>query len=137
MSAPTLGRPKLNITTEEKEQAHDEKCDRVEIEHCIYLAKHKYGMGKINTIFKETAIHVIATVALSLNFRRILRALICILTARILIAANFSEIRFVQLRLLMNNEYVTFSGFYHYLFDWKLYSILTKFQKRKLKIPFE
>ena len=77
MSGPTLGRPKLNIITEEKEQAHDEECERVEIERFVYISKYKYGVRKNNKILKETAMHVIATVALSLNLCRILS--LCIL----------------------------------------------------------
>lgn len=75
LSGPALGRPKKGEVFDKK-QAHQDECERVEVERCFSLAKRKCGMGKVTAKLRETAEHVIAMSILVLNLRRIQSALL-------------------------------------------------------------
>ena len=73
LAGPPLGRPKKNAE-QDKRQAHQDECERVEVERCFSLAKRKCGMGLITAKLQETAAHVIAMSILVLNLRKFQRA---------------------------------------------------------------
>ena len=70
LSGPPLGRPKKALEPD-KRQAHQDECERVEVERCFSLAKRKCGMGLVTAKLQETAAHMIAMSILVLNLRRI------------------------------------------------------------------
>ena len=75
LSGPPLGRPKKDSESD-KRQAHQDECDRVEVERCFSLAKRKCGMGLVKAKLQETAAHVIAMSILVLNLRRLCHTLL-------------------------------------------------------------
>ena len=72
LSGPPLGRPTKDLEPD-KRRAHQDECERVEVERCFSLAKSKCGMGLITAKLQETVAHVIAMSILVLNLRRIQR----------------------------------------------------------------
>jgi hypothetical protein len=70
MSGPALGRPK-KATEYDAKQAHEDECERVEVERCFSLAKRKCGMGLVRAKLQETAAHVLAMSVFVLNLRKI------------------------------------------------------------------
>ena len=75
LSGPPLGRPKKD-SEPDKQQAHQDECERVEVERCFSLAKRKCGMGLVTAKLQETVAHVIAMSILVLNLRRLSHALL-------------------------------------------------------------
>ena len=75
LSGPALGRPKKDVALD-KQQAHIDECERVEVERCFSLAKRKCGMGLVTAKLQETAAHVIAMSIVVLNLRRVQRTLL-------------------------------------------------------------
>lgn len=75
LSGPALGRPKMDAAAD-KQQAHRDECERVEVERCFSLAERKCGMGLVTARLRETAAHVIAMSIVVLNLRKIQRALL-------------------------------------------------------------
>ena len=73
LSGPALGRPKKDAVLD-RQQAHQDECERVEVERRFSLAKRKCGMGLVTARLQETAAHVIAMSIVVLNLRRIQRA---------------------------------------------------------------
>ena len=70
LSGPPLGRPKKD-SEPDKQQAHQDECERVEVERCFSLAKRKCGMGLVTAKLQETVAHVIAMSILVLNLRKL------------------------------------------------------------------
>ena len=95
LSGPPLGRPKKDSESE-KRQAHQDECERVEVERCFSLAKRKCGMGLVTAKLQETAAHVIAMSILVLNLRRLHHALLRFFSWLFSYLTPHMELEFVQ-----------------------------------------
>ena len=76
LSGPPLGRPKANVSLEEKKQTRDDECSRVAIEGKFGQGKRRFGLGHIMTKLAETSETAIAITILVINLERLLRPLI-------------------------------------------------------------
>ena len=72
VSGPALGRPKKNITVEEKKQAYIDAVDRIEVERGFSLAKRCFGLGLIVTKLEETTRGSISLSIIAMNLDRLL-----------------------------------------------------------------
>ncbi len=82
MSGPPLGRPKKNVSNQEKKQAREDEKVRNRIEGKFGEGKRKYGLDLIKTKLKETSENKVAIIILAMNLmtvvRRILRGIFCL-----------------------------------------------------------
>lgn len=82
MSGPPLGRPKKNMSSEEKKQAREDEKIRNRIEGKFGEGKRRYGLDLINTKLKETSENKIAIIILAMNLMtlliRVLKELFCL-----------------------------------------------------------
>ncbi len=82
MSGPKLGRPRKNISPDEKKQAREDEKIRNRVEGKFGEGKRKYGLNLIKTKLEETSENKIAMTILAMNLmtvlRRALRALFCL-----------------------------------------------------------
>lgn len=72
MSGPKLGRPKKNVSNEEKKQAYNDQLIRNRIEGKFGEGKRKYGLNLIMTKLKETSETKIAMSFLVMNLMTLL-----------------------------------------------------------------
>lgn len=81
MSGPALGRPKKNVTKEEKKQAREDETIRNRIEGKFGESKRRYGLNLIKTKLKETSENKVAIAVLAMNLmtiiRKVLRGFLC------------------------------------------------------------
>lgn len=75
ITGPALGRPKKNISLEDKRQAYDDAVDRIEVERDFSLAKRCFGLGMIVTKLEETTRSSISLSIISMNLNRLARFL--------------------------------------------------------------
>ncbi len=82
MSGPPLGRPRKNISKEEKKQARKDEGIRNRVEGKFGEGKRRYGLDLIKTKLKETSENKIAIIILVMNLmtmiRRVLKELFCL-----------------------------------------------------------
>lgn len=82
MSGPGLGRPKKNVTKEEKKQAREDEKIRSRIEGKFGEGKRRYGLNLIKTKLKETSETKVAIAILAMNLmtiiRKILKEIFCL-----------------------------------------------------------
>jgi hypothetical protein len=74
LSGPPLGRPKKNITKEEKKQAYDDQVVRNAIEGKFGQGKRRFGLGRIMAKLKVTSQSMIGIAFLVMNLERLLHA---------------------------------------------------------------
>jgi hypothetical protein len=103
MSGPPLGRPKKNVSKEEKKQAREDEKIRNRIEGKFGEGKRKYGLDLIKTKLKETSENKIAIIILAMNLmtvvRRILRELFCLFWQKQLKSTIFDKFYFYICKL--------------------------------------
>ena len=73
ISGVPLGRPKKNISLDERKLTHKDNTDRIEVERDISLAKRCYGLGLISAKLDITTRSSIAFSILALNLGKIAR----------------------------------------------------------------
>ena len=82
ISGPALGRPKKNVTKEEKKQAREDEKIRSRIEGKFGEGKRRYGLNLIKTKLKETSETKVAIAILAMNLmtiiRKILKEIFCL-----------------------------------------------------------
>ena len=82
MSGPGLGRPKKNVTKEEKKQGREDEKIRSRIEGKFGEGKRRYGLNLIKTKLKETSETKVAIAILAMNLmtiiRKILKEIFCL-----------------------------------------------------------
>ncbi len=98
MSGPPLGRPKENVSKEEKKQAREDEKIRNRIEGKFGEGKRRYGLDLIKTKLKETSENKIAMIILAMNLmtliRRVLKELFCLFWQKQLKLAIFDKFYF-------------------------------------------
>lgn len=72
ISGPALGRPKKNVTAEEKHQSYTDAVDRIEVERRFSLAKRCFGLGLITTKLDETTRGSIVLSIIAMNLDRLM-----------------------------------------------------------------
>ena len=73
MNGPALGRPKKNVSSEEKKQAKENEKIRNRVEGKLGEGKRKYGLNKIMTKLASTSMTVIALSFLVMNLSYLYR----------------------------------------------------------------
>ena len=95
MSGPPLGRPKKNVSKEEKKQAREDEKIRNRIEGKFGEGKRRYGLDLIKTKLKETSENKIAMIIFVMNLmtlvRRVLRELFGLFWQKQLKLATFDK----------------------------------------------
>nr|OEJ78533.1 hypothetical protein A5482_12530 [Cyanobacterium sp. IPPAS B-1200] len=76
MSGPALGRPKKNVTKEEKKQAREDEKIRSRIEGKFGEGKRRYGLNLIKTKLKETSETKVAIAILAMNLMSLIRKIL-------------------------------------------------------------
>ena len=103
MSGPPLGRPKKNVSSEEKKQAREDEKIRNRIEGKFGEGKRRYGLDLIKTKLKETSENKIAIIILAMNLMtlliRVLRELFCLFWQKQLKSGMFDNFYFCIHRL--------------------------------------
>jgi DNA-directed RNA polymerase subunit E'/Rpb7 len=98
MSGPPLGRPKRNVSSEEKKQAREDEGIRNRIEGKFGEGKRKYGLDLIKTKLQETSENKIAIIILAMNLmtliRRVLKEIFCLFWQKQLKLAIFDKFYF-------------------------------------------
>ena len=98
MSGPPLGRPRKNISKEEKKQAREDERIRNRIEGKFGEGKRRYGLDLIKTKLKETSENKIAIIILAMNLmtlvRRVLKELFCLFWQKELKSGMFDKFYF-------------------------------------------
>ena len=72
ISGPALGRPKKNVTAEERHQSYTDAVDRIEVERGFSLAKRCFGLGLITTKLDETTRGSIVLSIIAMNLDRLM-----------------------------------------------------------------
>jgi hypothetical protein len=94
MNGPALGRPKKNITKEEKKEARENEKIRNRVEGKLGEGKRRYGLNKIMTKLPSTSMTVISLRFLVMNlsclYRQVLLIFLCL----------FSEIKYIWEQLI-------------------------------------
>ena len=75
ITGPALGRPKQNITPEEKCRTYNDAVDRIEVERDFSLAKRCFGLGMIVTKLEDTTRCSISLSIIAMNLDRLARLL--------------------------------------------------------------
>ena len=95
MSGPPLGRPKKNVSKEEKKQAREDEKIRNRIEGKFGEGKRRYGLDLIKTKLTETSENKIAMIIFVMNLmtlvRRVLRELFGLFWQKQLKLATFDK----------------------------------------------
>ncbi len=95
ISGPPLGRPKKNMSSDEKKQAREDEKIRNRIEGKFGEGKRRYGLDLIKTKLKETSENKIAMIILAMNLmtlvRRVLKELFCLFWQKQLKLAMFDK----------------------------------------------
>ncbi len=98
MSGPPLGRPKKNVSKEEKKQASEDERIRNRIEGKFGQGKRRYGLDLIKTKLKETSETKIAIIMLAMNLMtlvtRVLRELFGLFWQKELKSGTFDKFYF-------------------------------------------
>ena len=76
MSGPPLGRPKKNISNEDKKQAREDECYRNRIEGKLGQAKRRFGLNRVMTKLQSTSETSIGITVLVVNLSQLLRQLL-------------------------------------------------------------
>ena len=84
ISGPALGRPKKNISAEEKKQTYTDAVDRIGVERGFSLAKRCFGLGLITTKLDETTRGSIVLSVIAMNLDRLLSFLLAFFTKSII-----------------------------------------------------
>ncbi len=76
MSGLPLGRPKKNVSVQEKKQASKDECYRNRIEGKLGQAKRRFGLNRVMTKLPSTSETAIAITILVVNLSQLLRQLL-------------------------------------------------------------
>ena len=98
MDRPALGRPKKDISSEEKKQAKENEKIRNRVEGKLGVGKKKYGLNKIMTKLPTTSMTVIALTFLVMNLSALYRQI------KLIFWCQFLEIK-CFLDLLISLDY--------------------------------
>jgi hypothetical protein len=89
MNGPALGRPKTNISNEEKKEAKENEKIRNRVEGKLGEGKRRYGLNKIMTKLPSTSMTVISLTFLVMNLSYLLKQVLLIFLCL------FSEIKYI------------------------------------------
>ncbi len=76
MSGPPLGRPKKNVSVQEKKQAREDECYRNRIEGKLGQAKRRFSLNRVMTKLQSTSETSMAITFLVVNLSQLLKQLL-------------------------------------------------------------
>lgn len=111
MSGPPLGRPKKNVSKEEKKQAREDEKIRNRIEGKFGEGKRRYGLDLIKTKLKETSENKVAIGILVMNLMtlvsRVLREIFCLFLEKQLKSGVIDNYYFFILNINNSFNYIS------------------------------
>ena len=84
LTGPALGKPPKDRVLTKQAKAHQDNCDRNEVEGVFGTGKTAYGLGRIAAHLEATTFCTIGVALILLNLTKRLRSLLCLLYAQLL-----------------------------------------------------